>query len=95
MVRYVSGFGSDYITLKTNIELAAYIKKIYMKNRSWTWFDEWVWFHEESIKKDEVLEDPIQPYGHIFPLNFIKYKPPSHPKKKGPMRTLFRKSFGI
>ncbi len=79
MLRYISGFNSEYVTLKTNIVLGNKIKELYKRNECWTWYDDWEWFNEESFMKDRngVFEERINKYGHIFPLNLIKLKPPS------------------
>lgn len=75
MLRYVSGFNSEYITLKTNKTLAYEIKDLYIKNKCWTWYDDWEWFNEESFMKDGIINIGNKSYGHIFPLNMIKGKP--------------------
>jgi len=72
MLKYISGFSSEYVTLKTNIALSRQIENLYKKNGCWTWFEDWVWFNEESFMKDEDLRVKNKEYGHIFPLNMIK-----------------------
>jgi LmbE family N-acetylglucosaminyl deacetylase len=75
MLNYISGFDSEYVTLKTNKILANTVKDIYIKNRAWTWYDDWEWFNEESFMKDKNHTDRVKTYGHIFPLNMIKFDP--------------------
>lgn len=72
MLRHISGFNSEYVTLKTNKVLSSRIENLYKKNGCWSWFDDWVWFNEESFMRDEDLNDNNKVYGHIFPLNMIK-----------------------
>jgi hypothetical protein len=73
-LNYISGFDSDYVTLKTNDELADKIKNIYQENNCWTWFDDWISFNEECFVRDTKILDYPKNYGHIFPLNMIKVK---------------------
>jgi hypothetical protein len=72
MLRYISGFQSDYLTLKTNRQLGSEIKKIYQKNQCWTWYDDWDWFLEEAFLRASDLPQEKKEYGHFFPLNLIK-----------------------
>ncbi len=74
MIRYISGFDSEYITLKTNKKLSKDITDLYKKNGCWTWYDNWKWFNEESFIKDETCQESVNKYGHVFPLNLIKVK---------------------
>lgn len=76
MLRYISGFSSDYITIKSNKTLANQVKSLYIKNGCWTWYEDWVWFNEESFMKDKEPEENPKVYGHIFPLNMIKEELP-------------------
>ncbi|MEM3101646.1 MAG: hypothetical protein QXT99_09900 [Candidatus Nitrosotenuis sp.] len=79
MLRYIAGFDSNYITLKVNKTLVTYVKSLYEKNRCWTWYEDWVWFNEESFMRDNDIDIDNKMYGHIFPLNMIKEELP----KKG------------
>jgi len=72
MMRYISEFDSEYVTLKTNKKLSYNIRDLYKKNGCWTWYDDWKWFDEESFIKDETCQENIKKYGHVFPLNLIK-----------------------
>lgn len=74
MMRYVSGFDSEYVTLETNKALGNSLMSLYKKNDCWTWYDDWEWFNEESFMKDRD-RDEVKTYGHIFPLNMIKITP--------------------
>lgn len=82
MLRYIAGFNSEYVTLKTNKVLANCIKDLYKKNGCWTWYDDWEWFNEESFMKDGISIERVKKYGHIFPLNLIKVELPGKPKRK-------------
>ena len=70
MLDNISGFDSEYLTLKTNKAMAEEIKGLYEKNGCWTWYSDWVWFNEECFKKD--IPGGNGKYGHTFPLNMIK-----------------------
>jgi hypothetical protein len=82
MLRYVSGFNSEYITLKTDKKLGKEIENIYKKNGCWTWYNDWEWFNEESFMKDKDPDETIKIYGHIFPLNNIKIEVPDEKERK-------------
>lgn len=82
MLKYIHGFDSGYVTLKTNKKLGNYIKELYKKNGCWTWYDDWEYFNEESFMKDKSFAETIKMYSHIFPLNMIKVKLPSESKRK-------------
>jgi hypothetical protein len=82
MLRYISGFDSEYVTFKTDKVMATSVKELYKKNDCWTWFDDWTWFNEESFMKDRDYIDEVKPYGHIFPLNMIKFEPFGESNKK-------------
>jgi hypothetical protein len=73
MLRYISGFDSNYVTMKTNKVTGRFVKDISKMNGCWTWYDDWEWFNEESFMKDNrSYKDRSEAYGHIFPLNMIK-----------------------
>jgi len=69
---YVSGFKSNYHTLKTNKLLSKQIMDIYKKNNCWTWFDEYEWFNEECFISNSELRASSVDEGHMFPFNVIK-----------------------
>jgi hypothetical protein len=71
MLKYISGVNSEYITFRTNKELSNTIKNLYVKNGCWTWYDDWIWFNEESFMNDKELRTNNREYGR-FPLNMIK-----------------------
>ena len=73
MMRYVSGFDSEYVTLETNKALGNSLMSL-SKKSCWTWYDDWEWFNEESFMKDRHRAE-VKTYGHIFPLNMIKISP--------------------
>lgn len=86
--RYISGFDSEYVIMKTNKTQANDIKELYKKNECWTWYDNWEWFNEESFKKDNISEERIENYGHTFPLNMIKVELTAESKR---MPNIFKK----
>lgn len=69
---YISGFKSNYHTLKTNKVLSNQIMDIYKKNNCWTWFDEYDWFNEECFISNSELRVGSIDEGHMFPFNFIR-----------------------
>ncbi len=73
MLRYVSGFAAEYLTLPTDEGLGKRVMALYQHNDCWTWFDDYHWFAEESFMKDrgEMPVEPL-PRGRLFPLNFLK-----------------------
>lgn len=88
MLRYVSGFTSEYVTLKTNKTAGRTAKDVYKKNGCWTWYGDWEWFNEESFMKDRDGTGGDASYGHIFPLNMIKmrqYSEPGSGPRKAPL----------
>lgn len=93
MLRYVSGFDSDYLTLRTDKSTGINVMDIYKKNNCWTWYDDWEWFNEESFMKDRGSRESGRSYGHIFPLNIIKFYHDSvdtHSKKTPSLIELWR-----
>lgn len=73
MLRCLSGFRSDYITLNTRRALAETIERHYRNNNCWTWpFDDYSWFtHDCFIEYKKTANHDSRP-GHLFPLNYIK-----------------------
>lgn len=91
MLRHISGFSSEYITLKTNKKLGVKLMDLYKKNGCWTWYDNYVWFNEESFMQDNVLGNEASS-GHFFPINLLKVEPYSRSKpKRKANRTLINK----
>lgn len=82
MLNYISGFDSEYVTLKTDKTIGNHVKDIYTKNQCWTWYDDWEWFSEESFMKDKDLQAEKKDHGHIFPINIIKFNYPGMPKEE-------------
>lgn len=85
MLRYVSGFTSEYVTLKTNKTAGRTARDIYKKNGCWTWYGDWEWFNEESFMQDRDSAGDGNSYGHIFPLNMIKMRQLDEPGR-GPRK---------
>ena len=82
MLKYITGFNSEYITMQTDKKSGEEIKNLYKKNGCWTWYDDWEWFNEESFMQDKNYDETIKVYGHIFPINMIKVEIPDEPEKK-------------
>lgn len=72
MLNCISGFNSDYFTLKTDIPLAHSLMEHYKNSSCWTWFDDYTWFANEAFMEHTEIIDPPKAYGHIFPINMLK-----------------------
>ena len=74
MNRYISGFRSDYQCMPSNVELAHEIADIYRKHGCWTWYEDYQWFDNECLMKEEPSEptSEVLGYGHVFPINYLK-----------------------
>ena len=88
MNRYISGFDDAYERLPVNLGLVREIAEIYKHNDCWTWYDDYTWFDSEWLIREQA--DAVQkkrlPYGHSFPLNYIKIHICSN--KQRPMRIM-------
>lgn len=75
MNNYISGFNSRYKCLPVNLTLAQEMAEIYKKNGCWTWFEDYQWFDHECLmsEKPSNAEQKVLPYGHSFPVNYIKW----------------------
>lgn len=69
---YISGFRSDYITLRTEKALAAEVRDLYYRNGCWTWYSDYEWFNDESFIRDDGMEQRSVGYGHMFPFNVVR-----------------------
>ena len=76
MLRYVSGFDSNYVTVETDRELGKSLMQLYQRNKCWTWYDDFAWFTHECFMLSNRGEVGAGSTGHIFPLNFIKTRVP-------------------
>jgi len=99
MLRYLSGFGSDYVTMNANVELARRLERIYRNNNCWTWpFDDYDWFQQECFASNEGVVRDETPVGHLFPLNYIRIEAPWDRKQRGgwsqTLRRMVRKVAG-
>jgi len=72
MLRYISGFETEYFTLETNTNMANKLLELYKSNSCWTWYNNYQWFKQESFMQMSLNNDIQIPYGQIFPLNIIK-----------------------
>jgi LmbE family N-acetylglucosaminyl deacetylase len=89
MLKYISNEKLEYVTFKANKMMADSIKKLYMRNRCWTWFDDWECFNEESFIKDKTADDKEKKYGQIFPINMINVEVTKALKQKTNIYSLF------
>lgn len=74
MNHYISGFDTSYECLPVNLRLVNAIAEIYKKNQCWTWYEEYQWFKTECLVRERpgAETDKTLPYGHSFPLNYLK-----------------------
>jgi LmbE family N-acetylglucosaminyl deacetylase len=79
MLRHLTEFRSDYVTLETNHDLAARLEGFYRMHHCWTWpYDDYKWFtHECFLKANDTAPGPeTVRHGHLFPLNFLRVEAP-------------------
>ena len=84
----------EYISFNTNNDLINDIKKLYMKNYVWTWYDDWEWFREESFIKDiSTYTDngASKKVPQILPLNFMSIQSADLSVKKDNAAKMFIK----
>jgi len=87
MNNYITGFHPDYQCLTANIKLAQKIADIFRSNDCWTWYEDYQWFDSECLMRNapfEAQSEPL-PYGHIFPVNYIKINIESEKKALHPL----------
>lgn len=74
MSHYISGFGAEYKCLQVNLSLVKEIAEIYKKNGCWTWYADYQWFEQECLMMEAFCStiSVLLPYGHNFPVNYIK-----------------------
>jgi len=74
MNHYISGFHSEYECLPANLALAQRIADVFRKNGCWTWYEDYQWFDSECLMSNTPSDDQTAPlpYGHNFPINYIK-----------------------
>ena len=92
MLRQTANFKSASLTLKTDLNLARKIKKIYQDENCWTWYPDWEGFSEESFACESVNESlKVSRPGDISSLNFIRLNDPI--KKQSVLRKVLSFSF--
>ena len=74
MNHYISGFHSDYDCLPANTALAHKIADIFKNNGCWTWYEDYQWFDHECLMRSTPSRgyQASLPYGHGFPVNYMK-----------------------
>lgn len=72
MESYISGFRSDYETVRVDKEFSAELRDLYKRNGCWTWYDDFEWFNEESYMRDSAMQYSTAGCGHLFPLNMVR-----------------------
>lgn len=85
---------AEYVTFKTNDDLINDIKKLYMKNYVWSWYDDWEWFKEESFIKDASTHTDnctSKKIPQIVPLNFMSIQSADLSVKKDNAAKMFIK----
>lgn len=77
MLRYMSTFDTNYLTLSTNVGLARRFECTYRANNCWTWpFERFEWFQQECFLDNETITLGDASTGRLFPLNYIKIEAP-------------------
>ena len=67
---YISDPDAQRFKLPVNKALAREIAELYMRNKCWTWFDDWQWADHDIILEAPKRSDlPITPNYHPFQLN--------------------------
>ncbi len=76
MNNYIARLLEQYECFPVNQDLAQGIREIYLKNGCWTWFDDYQWVGQECMMREKPLMEhsELMPYGHSFPVNFVKWK---------------------
>ncbi len=74
MNHYISGFGAEYECLPVSLALVSEIVEIYKRNGCWTWYEDYQWFEQECLMQEKYGGTASEqlPYGHSFPVNYIK-----------------------
>jgi len=73
----------EYVPLKTNAMLAKEMMAIYQKNGCSTWYEDWQWFDEESLIRDNHDTPGERASGQRLPLNCIFMPVSIQPGKQG------------
>lgn len=83
MNHYISGFEAEYQCLPVNMALVNEISEIYRKNGCWTWYEDYQWFEQECLMRERagVTQSERMPYGHSFPVNYLKIHVGEHKQK--------------
>jgi hypothetical protein len=69
---YMNNNDFIYYSMKTDKELAMFIKKIYVENGCWTWSDNFQWFEDESFITEGIPDNEMERFSKVFPINIIK-----------------------
>ena len=88
-LRYITGFTSEYVTMKTNKPLAQHLQGLYQRHQCWTWLDNWEWFNEECFMRNTDITISDESFGHIFPLNMIRLKYNDDTSKSNDLGSVF------
>jgi len=73
--RFVTGFDAQYEMRTTEPHLAHRMRDSYKRTDSWTWFDDYAWFAQESFveyQPNRLPSDPGSSHGSWAPLNYLK-----------------------
>ena len=83
-IRYIDVLENNKNKYKTNYKVIEKIKKIYIKNGCWTWFDNWTWFDEEWFINENSKIISKNESGLKWQLNIIqvRYEPKRNKKRK-------------
>lgn len=82
MLSHVERFCFESVAFETNRALTTDATNIYIRNKCWTWFDDWECFKEELFLKERALEEGEERTGRLFPANLIRVNHPAPPARK-------------
>ena len=87
----------EFVSLNTDKTLGKIIKDLYIKNRCWTWYDEWQWADNETIIKENFSNSKNDKFGKMTPINFINVRVDNevlrHKSKKKNIADFIKKKF--
>lgn len=72
MRRYLHGFANEYFTMTVDGPRARQIADTYMRNGTWTFDDDYVWFPSECFVQGPLESHAPTSEGTLFPVNYIR-----------------------
>jgi len=71
--RYLFKYHFPWATRPVNKDLYDKIKMLYVKNKCWTWPENWLCFKDEAFLEDAIKKKDLGKYDHLPPLNIIRH----------------------